>query len=165
MLDRGPEKVSVWKGGLISGYRFFVKRRIAVEGRETTLKKLEDDVVRARFGDPRIHAALNCASRGCPRLPREAFSSERLDEQLDAAIREFVSDRRHVSVDIESRRVLLSKIFDWFEADFLRWEQAQGTEDARILDYVNRYRAEDRAIPRAWNVGYLPYDKGINSRR
>ncbi|NJL27166.1 MAG: DUF547 domain-containing protein [Thermoanaerobaculia bacterium] len=74
VLARGPEKESVWSG-LISGYNFFVKMKVKVDGEETTLKKLEDDVVRARFEDPRVHAALNCASIGCPRLPREAFEA------------------------------------------------------------------------------------------
>jgi len=31
--------------------------------------------IRRRFRDPRVHFALNCASRGCPRLPRQAFSA------------------------------------------------------------------------------------------
>ncbi len=62
VLDRGPEDESVWKGGLISGYRFFVKRKITVGVRKLSLRSLENEVVRRDFMDPRVHAALNCNS-------------------------------------------------------------------------------------------------------
>lgn len=48
-------------------------------------KVLEDDIVRRRFRDSRVHAVLDCASVGCPRLPRRAFEGA----TLDAAMREF----------------------------------------------------------------------------
>ena len=97
VLARGPEKESVWKGGLVSGYSFFVGMDILLGGVKTNLKKLEDKTIRATFADPRIHAALNCASRGCPRLPRKAFEPATLDAELDAAMREFVSEERNVA--------------------------------------------------------------------
>ncbi|MCK7489905.1 MAG: DUF547 domain-containing protein [Anaerotruncus sp.] len=95
VLSRGPEKESVWKGGLVSGYSFFVAMKVRLDGETWSLKALEDDLIRKDFADPRIHAALNCASIGCPRLPREAFVPEKLDAQLDAAMREFVDDERN----------------------------------------------------------------------
>ena len=70
---------------MISGYNFFVKQKYTVDGETTGLKKLEDDTVRARYGDPRIHAALNCASIGCPRLPSHGFPARTPDGTLDAA--------------------------------------------------------------------------------
>ncbi len=129
VLKRGPERESVWKGGLISGYSFFVRMKHRLDGVEVSLKALEDDTIRKEFADPRIHAALNCASRGCPRLPREAFSPSTLDAALDAAMTEFVSEERNVRIDPVSRTVFLSKIFDWFEKDFLDFEtsRAPGT--------------------------------------
>jgi len=163
VLARGPEEESVWKG-LISGHAFFVRMDVTVGGEETNLKKLEDDVVRERYGDPRIHAALNCASIGCPRLPREAFSGENLDEELEAAMREFVNTEQNVRIDSESETVHLSKIFDWFEDDFLDWERRQGRRDPHLLDYVNRFRAADEKIPLGWEIEYSPYDKRINKQ-
>lgn len=164
VLARGPEKESVWKGGLVSGYSFFVGMDIVLGGVKTNLKKLEDKTVRARFADPRIHAALNCASRGCPRLPRKAFEPATLDAELDAAMREFVSEERSVSVDTAARRVTLSKIFDWFEGDFLAFEKTQGHADPNLVDYVNRYRAADAQVPRDFRVRFAEYDKGLNGR-
>jgi len=164
VLARGPETVSVWKGGLVSGYSFFVGMDIVLGGVKTNLKKLEDKTVRARFADPRIHAALNCASRGCPRLPRKAFEPATLDAELDAAMREFVSETRSVAVDAAARTVSLSKIFDWFEGDFLAFEKKQGRENPNLVDYVNRYRAADAQVPRELRVRFAEYDKSLNGR-
>jgi hypothetical protein len=164
VLARGPETVSVWKGGLVSGYSFFVGMDIVLGGVKTNLKKLEDKTVRARFADPRIHAALNCASRGCPRLPRKAFEPATLDSELDAAMREFVSETRHVAADTAARTVTISKIFDWFEGDFLAFEKKQGNADPNLVDYVNRYRAADAQVPRGLRIRFAEYDKSLNGR-
>ena len=163
VLSRGPEEDSVWSG-LISGFTFFQRMSITVGGKKTNLKKLEDDQIREGFGDPRIHAALNCASVGCPRLPREAFLPETLDEQLDAAMTEFVNSLNHVVVDSGSKTAKISKIFDWFEGDFTSYLKGQGVSNPDILDYLNRFRASDKKIPSTYKVSYLSYDKGVNKQ-
>lgn len=164
VLSRGPEKESVWKGGLVSGYSFFVSMKVRLDGETWSLKALEDDLIRKDFADPRIHAALNCASIGCPRLPREAFVPERLDAELDAAMREFVEEERNVAADPDRKTVTLSKIFDWFEKDFLSFEKARGNADPQIVDYVNRYRVAKPKLDRSFRVRYFDYDKRINGR-
>ena len=164
VLARGPEQESVWKGGLVSGYKFFVSMKFTVGGERTSLKKLEDKVIRDGFQDPRVHAALNCASISCPRLPQRAFDPEHLDEELDAAMTEFVQSDRHVRVVQASRTVQLSKIFDWFSKDFLSYEKRQGNVSPSLIDYVNRYRGERSKIPRDLKVRFLEYDKGINTQ-
>ncbi len=164
VLARGPEKESVWKGGLVSGYSFFVGMDIVLGGEKTNLRKLEDKTIRAGFRDPRVHAALNCASRGCPRLPRKAFEPATLDAELDAAMRDFVSEARNVSVDAAARTTTLSKIFDWFKKDFLAFEKAQGNPDPKLVDYVNRYRTSDAQVPRDFRERFADYDKRLNGR-
>ncbi len=153
VLARGPEEKSVWRG-FISGLNFFILMDVTLEGRETNLKKLEDDIIRAEYQDPRIHAAINCASISCPRLPQEPFYGGMLQEQLDAAIKEFVNSPQHVRIDGDA--VYLSKIFDWFEEDFV-------AQNRSLVDYVNQYRQEK--ISPDLSVKYLPYNKGINHQR
>ena len=164
VLARGPEQESVWKGGLVSGYRFFVGMKVTVGKEKTSLKKLEDKVIRDGFQDPRIHAALNCASISCPRLPQEAFDPDHLEDELDAAMTEFVQSERNVRIVEASRTVYLSKIFDWFSKDFLSYERRQGNVNPSLLDYVNRYRGEQYELPRDLRVKFLEYDKGINAQ-
>ncbi len=163
VLERGPEKKSVWRG-LVSGYSFFVGMKVTVGGEKMSLKALEDDIVRGEFDDPRIHAALNCASIGCPRLPRHAFQPATLEAELDAAMTEFVNDPRHIQIDAASGKVRLSKIFDWFSSDFLDEEKRLGRASSNLVDYVNRYRPSAGQIPSDYTVGFLPYDKGINQQ-
>lgn len=163
VLARGPEKESVWSG-LISGQKFFVGMKVKVGGEAMSLKKLEDDVVRAGFMDPRVHAALNCASVGCPRLPQKAFEAATLDAELDAAMREFVAEERNCRLDPAKKTVQLSKIFDWFSDDFLDYEKRQGNAKPNVIDYVNRYRAAEAQIPRDYRIDFPEYDKRINKQ-
>ena len=162
VLARGPEKESVWKGGLFSGYSFFVGMDIVLGGEKLNLKKLEDKIIREGFKDPRIHAALNCASKGCPRLPQVPFDPEKLDEQLDDGMKSFVAETRNVTIDEAARTVTLSKIFDWFSGDFIAYEKTHGDPDGSQIDYVNRYRGSLPKIPRDDEVRFFEYDKGVN---
>ncbi|MBX2868700.1 MAG: DUF547 domain-containing protein [Acidiferrobacterales bacterium] len=167
VLDRGPEQKSVWSG-LISGLNFFVRMKIKVDGNKTNLKDLEDDIVRKQFGDPRIHAALNCASIGCPRLIKQPYQAELLDQQLQTAMIEFLNGSQHIQLDTAKKQVRISMIFDWFEEDFIDYEKAQGNTEGsknhRLIDYINRFRSPADQIPTDFKVRILDYDKRINSR-
>ena len=121
--------------------------------------------MRAQFGDARIHAALNCASVGCPRLPRMAFEPGQLEQELSNAMTEFVSNELHVRVDDAARTVWLSKIFDWYEDDFITDEREAGTAKPNLIDYINRFRAESSEIPRDYAIRFLDYDKRLNSTK
>jgi len=161
VLDGHVDADSVWRG-LIPGYSFFVKRKFRLDGRSINLRNLENKVVRAQFGDARIHAALNCASVGCPRLPTTAFEPGRLESELNSAMTEFVSNEQHVRVETAQRTVYLSKIFEWYKDDFLADEREAGNEDPNLIDYVNRYRSDEPPIPRDYAVRFLEYDKRLN---
>jgi len=160
VINRGPERKSVWRG-LISGLNFFTLMDVELDGDTTTLKKLEDDIIRAIYKDPRIHAAINCASVSCPRLRREAYSGEHLERQLDESIREFVTSPAHLMR--EGDTVYISKIFDWFEEDFVK--TFPGASDAEsVINYINAYRPADDKLPQDIDVEYLDYDKSINAQ-
>ncbi len=161
VLERGTDTPSVWGDGFF-GIGFFTVERGPLGGRHLSLKSLEDDIVRGRFQDPRVHAALNCASVGCPRLPRRPFGGKTLQAELDAAMRELVGEERNCRIDRSRRTVLLSKIFDWFEDDFVDFERFAGTPAPTLLDYVNRYRAPRERIPPRLRVRFLDYDKRLN---
>lgn len=137
----GFMKKSPWKRELVT-----------IGGRALTLNKIENDVIRPTFQDPRIHFALNCASRGCPPLAQEAFDAEHLSEQLDAACRLALNQDRWVKVDGD--KVLLTKIFDWYRADF----EADG---GSVLAFVRRYRTAPFPAGEP-KVEYMSYDWQLN---
>ena len=164
VLGLDPDVSTVW-GFSKTGYGFFVRMKVQLDGKETSLKKLEDDLVREGFKDPRIHAALNCASAGCPRLPREPFLPETLEEQLNAAMEEFVGEERNCSVDTAAGTATLSKIFDWFRKDFEEYPRPLGQGGGELIDYINRYRADDAQIPVDFKIKFASYDKSLNRQQ
>lgn len=134
--------------------RFFVASRVLIDGRTMSLYALENDVIRP-LGEPRVHFALNCMVRGCPRLPRAPFTAGRLDTMLDAETRRFLDDPRHVQVDPPLRTVRLNSILRFYTADFLAAAPS-------LPAYVNRYRSA--AIPEDYRVRFIPYDWTLHQR-
>lgn len=90
------------------------KKFFRLLGQERSLDEVEHELMRASgiFDDPRIHFAVVCASVGCPKLRNEAFVAERLDSQLDDALRRFLSDRIRNRFDATHGTLAVSKIFD-----------------------------------------------------
>lgn len=65
--------------------------------------------------DPRIHFALNCASRSCPAI--NFYRSDQIDRQLELATRAFINGGG-VKINRAAGEVILSKIFQWYAPDF-----------------------------------------------
>jgi hypothetical protein len=161
-----PSKTSLWRFGL------FRNRDIKLGGRDTTLEHLEHEIIRKRFHDPRIHFYINCAAVSCPRLEQGAIPAGKTDEALDRAARRFVNDPKYVRFDAASRRLYLSKIFDWFADDFLAFlKTRRGIAQPHIAQYVLIYlegAARDalaKTSTDALTVAYFPYDKTLNEIR
>lgn len=65
--------------------------------------------------------AINCASISCPDLSSEAYTPDKLEEQLAQASVRFVNNpQKGVSVNQDNRKVKFSKIFKWFGEDFIK---------------------------------------------
>ena len=138
-------------------------------GTEMSLDNIEHDTLRAkgRFDDPRIHFAVNCASIGCPMLREEAFVPERLEAQLDEQALRFMSDRsRNRYAD---GKLLLSKIFDWYGADFKAGYKGINSLGAFAARYANQLAdaPADRERIKAGGVdiGFLDYDWKLNDAK
>ena len=159
VLELAPDVKTVW-GFSGTGLGFFVRMKVIVDGEKMSLKSLEDDIIRDGFKDPRIHAALNCASVGCPQLPRVPFLPERLDEQLEAEMTKFVNEERNCRIDRDAGTATLSKIFDWFRKDFEEYEAANGGGGLR--EYINRYRPGDSRLSADLKLKFSKYDKRLN---
>ena len=149
---------------------FFVFQRLVFGAESMSLYSLENDIVRSRFAEPRIHFALNCASRGCPRLPASTFKTEHLDEELDRETRNFVAEERNFRLDHAQKTIFLSSIFQWYESDFLDWYKDRFPDRrATLLDYVSLYLPDERAaqLDRAaasYQVEFIPYDWTLNDQ-
>ncbi|MEO6245968.1 MAG: DUF547 domain-containing protein [Opitutaceae bacterium] len=131
-----------------------------VGGKKFTLDEIEHQVLRPQFKDPRLHFAIVCAARSCPILRNEAYTPQRLEEQLGLQGRWFMSWRNQF--DLATRQARLSPIFEWFGEDF-------GANQAEMLSFLADYLSVEvaaslRAAPDKWKVTYVVYDWSLNSR-
>lgn len=158
---------SITRVGLIPYWAFFF-HRIRLGGKKLTLSNLETQIIRADFHDPRIHFAINCASRSCPPLARHVYSPQTLDQQLEAAAGAFINDDRNVTLDEAGHRIVLSKIFDWYATDFKEAYAQKFHKDGTVLDYLKLYLTpQRRAILENLSgakVTYYDYDWGLNGQ-
>ncbi|HZE87966.1 MAG TPA: DUF547 domain-containing protein [Verrucomicrobiae bacterium] len=140
------------------------KRLHRVGGHDLTLDAIEHNLLRPFYKDPRIHFAVNCASMSCAPLASSAWEGDRLDAQLDAAARRFLTDPRQVRV--EGGTLHLSSYFKWYGGDFTAegWRPRAGS----IPGFVAAYAIPDveTAIHDAggeMKIEFLDYDWKLNA--
>jgi len=96
-------------------------------GHTVSLNDIEHNVIRAEFPqEPRIHWAVVCAAYSCPPLRAEAYTADRLEEQLaDQERRVLLSgDPRFIKKNGQTLKV--SKLFEWYGSDFGDWKAYLG---------------------------------------
>jgi Protein of unknown function, DUF547 len=136
-------------------FTFFTSQRIKVAAEQMSFNHLEKDIIRPKFGDPRVHFALNCASRSCPPLNREAFRGDKLDAQLDKLAIAFVNSEKGVAYHPEKKTAELSAIFDWYKDDFK-------AEDGPVA-FINK--RHDPPLPNDTRIDYQKYDWSLNEAK
>lgn len=134
------------------------KKLVSVEGEPLSLDDIEHRILRPIWKDPRVHYAVNCAALGCPDLPGEAFTAQRLETQLERAARGFVNHPRAARVD--GGRLRVSSIYSWFKDDF-------GGSDAGVIAHLKRYAAPPlrSALDAIRGVNGHDYDWRLNGAR
>jgi hypothetical protein len=135
-------------------FTFFTSKRITVAGQQTSFKAFEDNVIR-KLGDSRIHFALNCASRSCPPLGRQAFTAGNLDGQFESLAKGYINSDRGVRFNAANKTAELSKIFDWYKDDF--------KGDGGPLAFINKRRSTP--LPADAKISYQEYDWGLNEAK
>ena len=116
-------------------------------------------MIRKRYGDARVHFALVCAAKSCPKLWNEQYTDEDLIAQLDDQARGFFKEQDNFRWDSQNNTVYLSEILDWFRNDFAEDENG-------VLNYISKYldEAKGKEITNSNNVEikYIPYDWSLN---
>jgi hypothetical protein len=84
---------------------------------------------------------------------------ETLDEQLEAATRDFFSRTWYCSVTDDGKTVRVSAILDWYGDDFLKWLESEGKEGS-IGAFVSLYAPEPvgEALAGGAAIEYTDYD-------
>lgn len=133
-------------------FTFFLSNRLVVAGTKMSFNRLEKDIIRPRFAEPRIHFALNCASRSCPPLRAEPYDAAKLDAQLDEQTRLYVNSANGVKPAGDG--AALSKIFDWYKEDF--------GGAAAVLTFLKKYRSGKSDFKK---ITYQEYDWSLNETK
>lgn len=135
-------------------------------GERHHLDWIEHEQLRPKYADPRVHAAVNCASIGCPALRNESFTASKLENQLEDGMIRFLGDRTRNRVSADGRQLEVSAIFKWFREDFEKGQRGF----ARVEDVFARYAVQltdkpdeqaklrERALP----VSHLDDDWSLN---
>ncbi|MDP1692411.1 MAG: DUF547 domain-containing protein [Burkholderiaceae bacterium] len=139
------------------------KKFFTLLGEERHLDWIEHEQLRPLYGDPRVHAAVNCASIGCPALRNEAFTAAKLEVQLEDGMQRFLADRTRNRV--RAGQLEVNPIFKWFREDFENGRFAS-VEDVFARHAVQlsdkpdeQARLRDKRLP----VAYLDYDWALNA--
>ncbi len=152
----------------LDGGKVWDTRSFPVAGQNVTLNHIEHQILRP-MGDPRIHAAVNCASQGCPPMHRTAFTADNLSAELDAASATWLK-ANGIAVDPDASMVWLSKIFEWYGDDFVASStvdipNVEGTQEAAI-NFAATYLPDQAAYLQsgAYTVGYSTYSWKVNAQ-
>jgi len=154
----------------VKGLGFFYQLRFPFGGEYMSLYAVENDKIRKRFQDPRIHFVLNCASESCPVARPDLPVGEELEEMLALAALEFVNNPDNVSVDHDQGVVSLNSIFKWYKKDFTNYLLATGRPTRHgLLDYIEGVAEEpllgDVRRAETYSVEFREYDWRLNETR
>jgi hypothetical protein len=141
-------------------YRIFDDLELCIGGEYLSLNSIEHGVLRP-LGDFRIHFAIVCAARGCPKLRNEAYTADRLDHQLWCNGRDFFASDKRWGIHRIMKNAHVSPILKWFRDDF-------GGCDCEILRRIHSYLPCDdqRWLARhgCVKLRFLGYNWALNDR-
>ncbi len=153
------------RGGLVWGTIFkstiWDKKWFQINGKDMSLGHIEHEILRPVFDDPRIHFAIVCAAKSCPPLRNEAYTGQKVNDQLDQQGRRFLAREDLNRFDPGAKTAYLSSIFKWFIKDF-------GGGKADLLLYLSDFapteqiRRSLREETARWDIKWNNYDWSLN---
>jgi len=125
-----------------------------------SMRKIKPKItsVLKNFNEPRIHFALNCASKGCPELHNKPYVPLMLRQQLEKSTRRFLSNQSKNTFNSKKNELHLSKIFKWYRSDF---EKSALTVNAFVAPIMATSKSQEQKMKTA-KIEYLEYDWSLN---
>ena len=145
------------------------KKFIPLLGETRSLDNIEHELIRGdnKYADPRIHFAVNCASIGCPALREEAYSADKLEQQLSEQTIRFLTDKNRNRFTEDAME--LSAIFKWYGDDFTQGFRGSNSLSAFVLLYreaLNLTPAQQAGLKSEdMATSFLNYDWALNAAR
>ena len=123
------------------------KKWIKLGTKTYSLNNIENDILRPKYKDARIHFAVNCAAKSCPKIHNRAWTPNNLNTLFQRQTKAFINNTAHNKISANS--IKISKIFEWYKGDF-----------GNIIDYLNKYSITK--INKDAKVEYLEYNWQLN---
>jgi hypothetical protein len=145
--------------GVWTSTKFFTTRDHIVAGRKLSQDDIENEILRKKFKDPRTHFAIVCASLGCPPLPRFAYTEENVQTKLEEETREYINSPRGTRIDRAENTLFLSKLFNWYAADFK-------AKSGSVMNFIKPYLAPETLafLKQDPKISYIYYNWALNAK-
>jgi len=117
----------------------FKKPSVQTKKGAISLNDVENEKIREGFKDPRIHFAINCAAKSCPPIRSEPYQGAKISDQLDDQVRKFLNGPHGARLAKDGGELVIhvTKIMDWFSADFNKWSGG-------AIEFTRRYVSGDK---------------------
>ena len=155
ILDENPKSIQDLDGGKVWDQRTFDVGR-----QKMTLNQIEHGTIR-KIENGRIHAIVNCASKGCPPLPAKPITPDAIQGQLDQGARRWVNTN---AFRMDGSVLQLSKIFDWYAEDFTGMAKGTASDEDKKkagVEFVKKYGA---SLGDYKTIEWMDYDWSLNSK-
>lgn len=127
-------------------------RTVAIGDTSYTLDEIEKNNLLARFGEEKVHFAVNCAAVSCPPLLNKAWEEDNIQQYYEQQTKAFINDTTYNQ--LSANNIVVSKIFDWYASDF------GGANN--LVTYIQAY--SNIAIDSNATVSYSNYDWALNEQ-
>ena len=101
-----------------------------IKGFNISLDDIRNRIIRPIWNDPRTLYALCRGTIGSPNLSPIVFQGSLIKQQLNQAAINYINSPR--GAQIINRRLIISKIFDWYEQDF-------GGSKQEVISHLKRF--------------------------
>lgn len=136
----------------LNGGKAWDLKLIDLGGVSYTLNVIENKIIRPKYNEPRIHFAVNCAAKSCPKIMNRAWTEDNIQRYLEKQTKSFVANTTENK--ISANKVELSKIFDWYKVDF-------GGDNTKLIEFINKY--SDVKVNEKATVTFKEYDWELNN--
>jgi hypothetical protein len=136
----------------LNGGKAWDLKLIDLGGVSYTLNVIENKIIRPKYNESRIHFAVNCAAKSCPKIMNRAWTEDNIQRYLAKQTRAFVANTKENS--ISANKIELSKIFDWYKVDF-------GGGNSKLIEYINKY--SDVKVNENATVTFKEYNWELNN--
>lgn len=155
ILTENPKSIMDLDGGKV-----WDQRSWGVGRQKLTLNQIEHQNAR-KLTDGRVHAVVNCASKGCPPLPPKPLLPGTVQAQLDEAAARWV---RTNAFKLDGTVLQLNQIFKWYGDDFVSMPAGTASEADKQKAAVAFITKHGGAVSAATTFEWREYDWSLNKK-